>query len=95
MPLSITPGPILSTHSIILIYTSVRLVHKKNGATVEEEVREKNWKNKNEEGLFWKREFQNTHTHKGTDFKKSTARTTATIMKSNKHDDGKWWINNV
>lgn len=91
MPLSITPGPILSTHSIILIYTSVRLVHKKNGATVEEEVREKKTeKIKMKKDYFEReREFQNTHTHKGTDFKKPTARTTATIMKSNKHDDGK------
>lgn len=38
---------------------------------------------------YFEREFQNTHTLKGTDFKKSTTRITATIMKSNKHDDGK------
>lgn len=38
------------------------------------------------------KEFPNTHTHKGTDFKNPKTRrrrTTATIMKSNKHDDDK------
>lgn len=63
MPLSITPGPILSTHSIILIYTSVRLVHKKNGATVEEEVREKKLKKIKMKTDYFERESFRTRIH--------------------------------
>lgn len=55
-------------HSIILLYTSVRLVDKKNGESTG--GKGEKLKKMNNQKDYFEREFQNTHTLKGTDFKK-------------------------
>lgn len=50
-------------HSIILLYTSVRLVDKKNGETTGGKG-EKLKKNEQDEGLFWKRVSEHAYTQR-------------------------------